>query len=494
VGEEEGKRLGGGTSRAREVRRANWPPSCVTPGGMPGIQQEITVESSTPVRGVSTEVDRRRGTPLGQYGPRIAVTATFIALTVRLLQMVGRYAVNIFFSDHWAIEDSTLFQRHSIVDIFRWQHGWHRQGLGGIAMWLFEPMTRWNMRADAYLAVVILALACAAALLLKRRLFGPITYADVTIPLLFFTPTQYENLIGPLNLAYAPFPTLLIVLFCLAWTITNDRWRCAALLVAHLLCTYTGFALLLGVMAPLLFSIEFLRTRKWVPLSCLVISVLTLVSYGLGLQPWPESEVCHLVAQKASEYPIFLLMLFSKIVQAVQPISVICFGAAIAAGIVFAFSDSVIKLVRLRTGASTRQLVITTLLGFALMFSAASAHSRSCGAAGAAARYMSYLLLGFIGLYFGALSMRKSRARTAVVGLITGIGLLSSLSIGPNLQNAIEAISRRQDQWKACYISTRNITACDERVNFIYVPNESSGSELRTKLDYLERNRLGLFR
>jgi hypothetical protein len=107
---------------------------------------------------------------------------------------------------------------------------------------------------------------------------------------------------------------------------------------------------------------------------------------------------------------------------------------------------------------------------------------------------MSYLLLGFIGLYFGALSMRKSRARTAVVGLITGIGLLSSLSIGPNLQNAIEAISRRQDQWKACYISTRNITACDERVNFIYVPNESSGSELRTKLDYLERNRLGLFR
>jgi hypothetical protein len=452
------------------------------------------------VREASTAVDTSESNSapglrhaVSRYGPAIAVAATFIALTIRLLQMVQRYAVDIFFSDHWKIEESTLFQHYSWLEIFRWQHGWHRQGLGGIVMWLFEPLTRWNMRADAYLAVAILALACAAALLLKRRLFGPITYADVAIPLLFFTPTQYESLIGPLNLAYAPLPTLLIVLFCLAWTIADDRLRCAALLVTQFLCTYTGFALLLGVLAPLLFGVEFLRTRKWVPLTCMVASAVTLVSYRVGLQPSPASEVCQLAPQAASDYLTFLLRLFSQFVQAVRLRYILFFGITTLCSMLAMFSYSVLQLVRPATQIRRKHLVITALLGFALMFSAASAYSRSCGLAGAAARYMSYLLLGFLGLYFGSISMRRSRMKAVLVGFAVAIGLLSSVWIRPPLQNAIEMISQKQSTWRECYISTHQISACDARAGaFIYMNPEPP--DLRLKLDYLERNRLNLFR
>jgi hypothetical protein len=452
------------------------------------------------VREASTAVDTSEGNAapglrhtISRYGPAIAVAATFITLTIRLMQMVQRYSVNIFFSDHWKIEESTLFQHHSWLEIFRWQHGWPRQGLGGIVMWLFEPLTRWNMRADAYLAVFILALACAAALLLKRRLFGPITYADVAIPLLFFTPTQYENLIGPLNLAYAPFPTLLIVLFCLAWTITDDRWRCAALLVTQFFCTYTGFALLLGVLAPLLFGIEFLGARKWVPLTCMVASAVTLVSFGVGLQPFPASEVCHLVPQAASAYAMFLLRLFSQFVQAVRLRYILFFGITMLCSVLAMFSHSVLQLVRPGTQISRKYLVITALLGFALMFSAASAYSRSCGVAGAAPRYMTYLLLGFLGLYFGSISMRRSRLKAVSVGFVLAIGVLSSVWIGSPLQNAIEMMSQRQSKWRECYISTHDISACDARAGG-FINMDPEPPDLRLKLDYLERNRLNLFR
>jgi hypothetical protein len=452
------------------------------------------------VREASTAVDTSESNSasglrhaVSRYGPTIAVAATFIALTIRLMQMVQRYAVNIFFTDHWAIEESTLFQHHSWLEIFRSQHGWHRQGLGGIVMWLFEPLTRWNMRADAYLAVFILALACAAALLLKRRLFGTITYVDVAIPLLFFTPTQYENLIGPLNLAYAPFPTLLIVLFCLAWTITDDRWRCAALIIMQFLCTYTGFALLLGVLAPVLFGIEFLRTRKWFSLVCIVASAATLVSYRIGLETSLASEVCTVVSQRASDYPVFLLRLFSLFVQAVRLRAILFFGITILCSVLVIFSRSALQLVRPGWQISSRHLVITTLLGFALMFSAATAYSRSCGLAGAASRYMSYLLLGFLGLYFGSISMRRSPAKAVAVGFVVAIGLLSSVSIRPRLQDAIQTISQKQSKWRECYISTHNISACDARMGG-FINMDPEPPDLRLKLDYLERNRLNLFR
>src|SRR6266700_6261578 len=122
----------------------------------------------------------------------LTVSSAFVLLVVRLFRLVDRYAVNILFCDQWKFDDATLFQNHSWLEIFRWQHGPHRQGLGGILSKLFEPWIDWNSRYEAFAMVAVIACACLAALWLKQRLFGEIDYSVVVIPLLFFILVQYS--------------------------------------------------------------------------------------------------------------------------------------------------------------------------------------------------------------------------------------------------------------------------------------------------------------
>src|SRR5260370_8579640 len=120
----------------------------------------------------------------GSRPQHLAVASAFILLAVRLFRLVEQYSVNILFGDQWQFDEATLFQNHSWLEIFRWQHGPHRQGLGGILSKLFEPLIQWNSRYEAFAIAGIICLACLAALWLKQRLFGKISYADVAIPLL----------------------------------------------------------------------------------------------------------------------------------------------------------------------------------------------------------------------------------------------------------------------------------------------------------------------
>ena len=63
--------------------------------------------------------------------PVVFVSAVFLGLALRLFQLIDRYAVNIFFSDQWDFNRATLFESHSLWEMFRWQHG-SRQGLGAL--------------------------------------------------------------------------------------------------------------------------------------------------------------------------------------------------------------------------------------------------------------------------------------------------------------------------------------------------------------------------
>src|SRR6266446_1769393 len=79
----------------------------------------------------------------------LTVTTVFVLLLARLFGLVDRYSVNVFYGDQWKFDEATLFQKHSWLEIFRWQHGPHRQGLGGIhAMkhlrcWASSPALAW---------------------------------------------------------------------------------------------------------------------------------------------------------------------------------------------------------------------------------------------------------------------------------------------------------------------------------------------------------------
>ena len=57
----------------------------------------------------------------------LLLAAAFAGLATRMFFLISQYAVNIFYSDQWEFNDATLFQKHSLWQMFSWQHGPHRQ-------------------------------------------------------------------------------------------------------------------------------------------------------------------------------------------------------------------------------------------------------------------------------------------------------------------------------------------------------------------------------
>src|SRR5438552_9563320 len=230
---------------------------------------------------VNTVSGRQPMTSRNQLVRLLPIAATFAFAATRLFRMVGRYAVNILIGDQWAFNDATIFQQHSWLEIFRWQYGPHRLGIGGVLAKLIEPSSRWNSRYEAFGVWGVLCLACLAALVLKRRLSGGFTFADCVIPLLVLTPVQYEVFFGN-SPSHGPLPLLLLMMYCLAWTIEDRNPRYAAVLLLNLALIYTGFGLFMGFITPALLALEIYRERTTSSIISFVFACASLATFFAG--------------------------------------------------------------------------------------------------------------------------------------------------------------------------------------------------------------------
>src|SRR5262245_24361742 len=195
----------------------------------------------------------------------VVVLAAFVALSARLLLLISRYSVNVFFMDQWEFNEATLFQHHSLWEMFRWQHGPHRQGLGAIVGYLIEPLFHWNSRSDSFAAGIIVILAAAYALYFKKKLFGSITIFDACIPLIFLTQLQYEAVLITANLTQGPIPLLLILFYCMSWTVAPLTLRYGLILIVNFLAVHTGYCLFLGFVTPIALVADYWLNRSKKP-------------------------------------------------------------------------------------------------------------------------------------------------------------------------------------------------------------------------------------
>ena len=428
-------------------------------------------------------------------GPIIAVAAVFVAVCIRLAKIVDQYSVDAFFLDHWSFEDSTLFQKHSWLEIFRWQHGPHRQGMGGLLLAIAEPMVHFDQRYVAFVMASLVACACLAALWLKHRVFGRFMYCDVVIPLLFFTPVQYETLLGANNPSHGPLPLLLVVLYCLAWTIARTDARCATVLVLNIALIYTGFGVFMGLITPVLFGLEYVRTRKWAPLISLLIAVVSMASFFIGYRNDPAVQCFSPYLQGHLNYFAFLVFLFSSFVK-IYPAQSTVVPAFLAGSVLLlivagATASFIPKLAREGT-SSPKSLAPCVMLSYSLIFCCAAAYGRTCQGLVPAPRYLIYLILAFFGLYLGALSGKIPLLRREYIGAVLLISLASSGWISANESRTMSTISRQRRTWRDCYLASHNISACDKvSESFIYSIPEPA--DLQPKLEFLEKRHLSLF-
>src|SRR3972149_747925 len=77
----------------------------------------------------------------------MGVGAVTLFLAFRLFRFIDHYAVDVLFWDQWAFWGG-LFDGSDPWALWRWQHGPHRQGLGGLVVAATAWLTGWNVRAE----------------------------------------------------------------------------------------------------------------------------------------------------------------------------------------------------------------------------------------------------------------------------------------------------------------------------------------------------------
>ena len=430
----------------------------------------------------------------------VFVTSISLILGVRLFRQVSYYAVNIFFWDQWDFDNATLFENHSLWEMFRWQHGPHRQGLGALFSRLLEPHFRWNSRAEAFLAMAIVVTAALCAFHLKRRLWGPISVYDIAIPLILFTPAQYESLWITPNFAHGPMPLLLVILYCLALTCEGAVLRYTLALIVNFLAIYTGFGLFLGLITPLWLLLEYYSRREAGQPSNLVfipmaVSLISLGSFFTGYVFAPAADCFSLEPRSPLDYLVFVALMLAHVFGArgSRFYVSIPLGSAVLVAMIWVLV-SVGKRLKESRNYTAKDLVPAVLVGYCLLFCVASAYGRSCFGRGTAfsSRYTEYVGLGMLGLYFQALGLRAKWARTIFPGLLVVVLLGPSLRVPPADQYVMQLFHEFKANWRTCYLRTEDIQQCDQVTGSGVYPWPDR-TNLKEKLEFLKQTRQNLY-
>lgn len=434
---------------------------------------------------------------LSGFWRRVFVFGVSLILAVRLFRLASRYAVNIFFSDQWDFDNATLFEKHSVWEMFRWQHGPHRQGLAALVSRLLEPLFHWNSRGEAFLASAIVLAAALCAFYLKTRLWGPVTFSDVAIPLIFFTPAQFETLWVTPNLAHGPLPLLLLILYCIALTCERKTTKYALILVINFLAVYTGFALFLGFVTPALLLIDWYLARKagtspYIAVVALALSLLSLGSFFSGYKLQPGAECFSLRPLSPVRYLIFMDGMLAHNLGARGPqIISIPLGTAVLAAMFGALRSFSHDLRTYRYAA--KHLIPAVLVTYCLIFCTAAAYGRTCLGTHVAfdSRYTEYVALGLLGVYLHFIGLGRPRG-TILTALLLAIVLIGSLRIPPEDRYGMEYYRAIKANWRSCYLRTEDIHKCDEEARFPIYPWPEV-TNLKGKLAFLKQNKLNLY-
>jgi hypothetical protein len=434
----------------------------------------------------------------------LILSLVYSALLARLVWFVDRYAVNVLFWDQWDFLVHLFQGNLDLWDHFTLQHGPHRQGLGGVILAILYPLSGWNVRVEAFVAVAIVSISCLLALAVKGRLFGKFHWADCVIPLAYFTLLQYEIYAGAPNLAHGPVPILLVTLIAFVLTLKTPRIKAVFLAILVLLTTYTGFALFSGLAVIgwlLVFSIKSSsRGEKCWNAFALVLSVAFFCSFFHAYQHAPAVDCFQFPHPKPLEYLEFACVQFGSAWGAPSPLSsahryytVMLYSAGMLALLLAVFGFYTYRAIK---QMDEKSIVISYLCMFSLLFLAFTAVGRVCLGLPTAtsSRYVPYSTPAVVAIYFGVLSaVMPLRSKRAGYACITLLVVLSGAKEISSLRNStfIQFTREGKAKWVQAYLEVRNIDESNRRAQFKVYPVDE---RIEQKIEYLEENKLSFFR
>jgi hypothetical protein len=437
-----------------------------------------------------------------RFRPEWVLWPVTLLLAWRFLRLISHYSVNILYWAEWEFNDGELFERHTWLETFRWQHGPHRQGLGALVTLWLQPLSSWDARIQDLTLGAIVVVATCAALLLKKRLTGSYSIFDVVIPLAFLTPASFETYTVVANPSHGPLPVLLIVLFGLAWTVNDLRLRYGLALIIDLFAVYTGFAIFLAVILPVFFPFVSWKCAREkdtkasrFALAASILAFLSLASFFIGYRFNP-SVGCFSFSHNLVGYLHFTGLMLSRSIgiRRPQPLPTLA-GALILLWMGLALLVGVRKFWQERERAGSRFAIEAILLAYCLLFCFNTAVGRLCLGmeASQTSRYIIYAAVGWFGLYLHSAAMKKDFLRYSFSAVLLLVWLVAAGFVHHGDRFEMEWYRRGKSAWKECYVQTHDISHCDSATGFPVYPWPER-THLKQKLDFLEERRLNLFR
>lgn len=428
----------------------------------------------------------------------LAIAAAIAVLGFRFFQLICKYSVNCFYMDQWGYLSPFFGHRSSFADLFFYQHGPHRMGIGLIPDKFLYPLTHWNSRVDSFVIGIIIFAAMLVALQLKRKLFGPISYSDISIPVIFLSVEQYETLLEVPNPAPYAFPLLLLMLYCLALVSRNRLLRYTLVLILNVLLIYTGYGLVMGVVTVGVFLLEcYWSWRRLTsvpptyPLIALSVAIASFGSFFIHYEVLPRMGCFGASGSSPLQYAEFVSLMFSA---SVVPnhhrlVTLKLLGVGILLAVIVLVGLHSVRLLRRVHGNS--DLVGGILLAFCLLFAIATAVGRLCIGLDEAyrSRHATLLIPAFLAIYFCLLSKSWLGKRSLVLALFV-LSLLPAALHQPRTQ--AQWLSDHKRAWAACYVRADNIGYCNQQADIVLNPYPER-VHLQQKLDYLKEHRLNFF-
>lgn len=426
-----------------------------------------------------------------------------LIIVMRWWYYIDAYSVNILFYDQWDFYDA-LFNHKNWWEIFRWQSGPHRQGAGLIVTKVVADISHWNTRAESVMIGGIVCLAMVLAVILKTKLKSGLDMADVAIPLIFLTPTQYEIFAGTPFLAIGSVPLLLLMLYCLAWIARRGLTRYVTVLVINFLLIYTGYGLFVGMITPCLFGMEAWhayrahdRMRLCLAFSGIAIALVSAGSFFIGYHFQSGIESFQFPVREYWLYPRFMALMLANFcgIKGCTPFAYAAGFLMILLMVIFIVFHSVRSLrPEPDVSESSIDAVIVILITFTLIFCTVTAIGRvSLGLETAqASRYVTNMIPGFFGIYLGIVSLLQNVWRRILLVVAVVCLIAASFPLRKADDIGLTWYMQGKSNWKAVYLLTDDIETATLTARFPIYP-EPERTHLKQKLEYLKKHKLNLY-
>ncbi len=418
----------------------------------------------------------------------------------QLFSAINRYAVDVPFWDQWDFYDA-FFKPHGLWEMFSWQHGPHRQGAGFFLIWATNELTGWNQRGQAFMIGTVMVAAAVAALWLKRRLFGSLQWYDAIPALMILSLKSWEIYFNAPNVSHGALPLLLIILAGIAWTVGNPFLRYSLVTAANFLALFTGFGMFMGLITPILLTIDCYhsaRSRKWHDLSMAGAALFcSIASIGLYFHNYvfqPAADCFRFPDQRWYLYPVFMAIEFAVVILPGSHTSTRSMAIGLLAlGILLYMLAAAALRLRRQDDHYRRSQILFFLLAFSLIFAANSAVGRLCFGLSIATnpRYVPLILPGVVGAYLFLLSRPKLASRKLVMPIL--LCATVTTAVIPWQVKHSEGFRKGKAAWVWAYRLTGNVAHADKLSGYRIYP-APTWTGLDRKLDWLRRHNYSLFR